>query len=385
MKMALEGVKVLDLSRVLAGPYCTMLLADMGAEVIKIERPETGDDSRSFGPFVGKESLYFNGINRNKKSVEMNLKDEQDRNTFLELVKEADVVVENFRPGTMKKLGLDYEALQEVNPKIIYAATSGFGQTGPYSDKPAYDLIIQAMGGLMSITGQSDGMPTKVGPSIADITSGIYTALGVSSALYYREQTGEGQMVDVSMLDCQISVLENAIARYQATGEDPDPIGNRHPTITPFTMLNTKDNFIVVAIGNEKLWEIFCETIGKTDLMEDDRFIDNRSRTDNFKELEEIINSLFITKTTDEWMEILDAQGIPCSPVNKISDVLENEQVKARQIIEEIDHPTLDKVLAPSLPIKFSKTPSGIRKPAPTLGENNWEYKKEQKYNNMEV
>ena len=372
--MALDGIKVLDLTRVLAGPFCTMLLADMGAEVIKIEKAETGDDSRAFGPFVGEESLYFSSINRNKKSVELNLKNQTDKDNFLNLVKEVDVVVENFRPGTMEKLGLGYENLKKINPQIIYAAASGFGQTGPYSQRPAYDLIIQAMGGIMSITGQENGMPTKAGPSISDITAGIYTALGVVTALFHRQRTGEGQMVDVSMLDCQISILENAISRYQAAGQDPMPIGNRHPTITPFSMFETKDNYIVIAVGNEKLWEEFCRVIGKNELIQDERFADNRRRTENIQELENILNSIFKEKSTRDWLKILEENNIPCSPVNKISDLIKDEHVKARQIIEEIDHPELGKFLMPGLPIKFSKTPGTIRKPAPELGENNREY-----------
>ena len=375
MDMVLNKVRVLDLTRVLAGPFCTMLLADMGAEVIKVEKKGSGDDSRTFGPFVGDDSLYFNSINRNKKSVEVDLKTNEDKAFFLEMVREADVVVENFRPGAMKNLGLDYESLKKVNPKIVYAATSGFGQTGPYSDRPAYDLIIQAMGGLMSITGQRDGFPTKAGPSISDITAGIYTALGIVSALFYRERTGEGQMVDVSMLDCQVSILENAISRYQASGQNPDPIGNRHPNITPFAMFNTKDNYIVIAVGNDKLWKTFCEVIGKQDLTEDERFLDNRERTNNFEELEEILNPLFETKTTDEWIKMLEKHNVPCSPVNKISDIINNEQIRARNMIERIKHPELGEFLVPALPIKFSKTPGSVRIAAPELGEHNDEYR----------
>ncbi|RQD70661.1 MAG: CoA transferase [Tindallia sp. MSAO_Bac2] len=369
--MVLKGVKIIDLSRVLAGPYCTMILADLGAEVIKVENPGIGDDSRSFGPFKDGESLYFNGINRNKKSIELNLKDENDRMAFLDLVKDADVVVENFRPGTMKKLKIGYETIQKINPGIIYAATSGFGQTGPESEKPAYDLIIQALGGMMSITGEEGGSPTKVGSSIADINAGMFTAIGIISALFHREKTGEGQMVDVSMLDCQVAVLENAIARYLTTQEDPKPIGNRHPTISPFSMYPTADDYIVVAAGSPKLWGSFCDAIGRKDLFQDPRFADNQLRTENIQELDEIIAPIFELKTTQEWMQILESKGIPCAPVNRISDVMENKQLKARNMIEEIDHPILGSLKMVGTPIKLSKTPGGIRRNAPKLGEHN--------------
>ncbi len=377
MDMALSGLKVLDLTRVLAGPFCTMILADLGAEVIKIERPETGDDSRAFGPFIGDESMYFNGINRNKKSVELNLKAEEDREVFMKMAKEADVLVENFRPGSMEKLGFSYEELKKVNPTLIYATSSGFGHSGPYSDRPAYDLIIQALAGTMSITGHPDGPPTKVGSSVADIIAGIYTAVGITSALYYREQKGEGQFVDVSMMDCQVSVLENAIARYFATGENPGRIGNRHPSITPFAMYNTKDSQVIIAAGSAKLWEDFCRAIGKPELLEDERFKDNRLRTENVEVLEKILEEVFAEKTTREWLDILEGHSIPCAPVNEIEDVVNDPQIKAREMIQEIEHPKLGKVKLPGIPIKFSKTPGKIRKAAPSLGENNKEYKGE--------
>lgn len=375
MDQALEGIRIVDLSRVLAGPYCTMLLADLGAEVIKIERPDTGDDSRFFGPFVGKESLYFQGINRNKKSIELNLKDEKDKELLLDLVREADVVVENFRPGTMEKLGLGYEVLKAHNPQIIYAAASGFGTTGPYSKKPAYDLTIQALGGIMSITGQEHGQPTKVGPSIADINAGIFTALGITTALFHRERTGEGQMIDVAMLDCQVAVLENAFARYTATGENPAPVGNRHPAITPFCMFDTSDDYMVVAIGNEKLWNLFCHTIGKAELLDDERFQSNKLRTEHRHELEQELAPLFKTKTTREWLDQMDPQGIPCAPVNRISDVTENEQIRARQMFSTVDHPELGPLELIGMPIKFSKTPGVIGSCAPSLGQHNTIYK----------
>jgi len=245
----LEGVRVLDLTRVLAGPYCTMLLSDLGAEVVKVEQPGKGDDSRHFGPFKDGRSLYFASINREKKSISLNLKHEEGAALFRSLVPKFDVVVENFRPGVMEKLGLGYESLRELNPRLIYAASSGFGHSGPDSQKPAYDILVQALGGLMSITGWPDSAPTRVGVSIGDITAALFTAIGIVSALYQREQTGVGQKIDVAMLDCQVAILENAIARFQVEGENPKPLGNRHPTITPFQVFPTSNDFVVVAVA----------------------------------------------------------------------------------------------------------------------------------------
>lgn len=375
MKHILEGIKVADLTRVLAGPFSTMLLGDMGAEIIKIEMPGTGDDSRNFGPFINGESLYFASINRNKKSVELDLKDPEDRKVFLNIVRDADVLVENFRPGTMKKLGLDYEVLSKINPRLIYAACSGFGQYGPYKDKPAYDLIVQALGGIMSITGHPGGMPTKVGASIGDITAGIYTALGILAALFYRERTGEGQMIDVAMLDCQVSILENAIARYFASGKSPEPIGNRHPSITPFSFYKTRDSYIVVAVGNQKLWQSFCKCIERLDLLEDERFSDNDTRTRNVTQLDELLGPLFMMKTTSEWLAIFEAEGIPCSPVNNIEHLVKDPHIIAREMLVDLEHPVIGRMKVPGIPVKFSKTPGQISTCAPVLGQHNDEIK----------
>jgi len=254
----LKGLKILDLTRVLAGPYCTMILGDLGADVIKVEMPSSGDDSRHFGPFQNGESAYFMSLNRNKRSMTLNLKSEQGKKLLKELVKQVDVLVENFRPGTMEKLGLGYDVLKEINPKLIYAAASGFGHSGPYSKKPAYDGVVQAMGGIMSITGPKDGEPTRVGPSIGDIAAGLFTAIGVLAALNNKNETGQGQKVDVAMLDCQVAMLENAIARYVVTKEVPKPMGNRHTSIVPFEPFDSKDSKIVVAVGNDAIWKRFC-------------------------------------------------------------------------------------------------------------------------------
>jgi len=367
---ALEGIKVLDLSRVLAGPYCTMLLADFGANIIKIEPPGVGDDSRAYGPFVGKESAYFMSLNRNKRSITLNLKREEEVELFREMVKQADVVVENYRPGTMEKFGLGYEELKKINPKIIYAACSGFGNSGPYMLKPAYDIIVQAMGGIMSITGPEGGEPTRVGASVGDIIAGIFTAYGVMLGLFHRERTGEGQKIDVGMLDCQVAILENAIARYVVSGEVPQPLGNRHPSITPFASFNAKDGHIIVGAGNERLWQHLCTLLGCPELVKDERFNTNGNRTNNVKELTALLNGIFITKTINEWLELLEKAGLPCAPINDIEKIVNDPQIKARNMIIEIEHPVAGHLKMAGVPVKMSSTPGQVERPAPMLGQH---------------
>jgi len=370
MEKALQGVKVLDFTRVLAGPFCTMMLADMGADVVKIERPNVGDDSRAFGPFVKNESAYFMCLNRNKKSIALDLKDEKDMEICKKLISKADVVVENFRPGTMEKLGLGYDELKKSYPKIIYAAVSGYGHTGPYSKRPAYDSIIQAMSGLMSITGQPEGYPTRVGASIADIIAGMYTAFGVLVALYYRQVTGIGQKVDVAMLDAVFSVLENAVTRYFVTGEVPERIGNRHPSIAPFTLYKTKDSFIMIAVGNDRLWETFCGVIGRADLLSDSRFTTNMDRSNNWKLLDYILEDVIKERTTEEWMKILEEAGIPSAPINSIDKVVKDPQLISREMIVKTMHTAVGEFLVPGVPVKLSKTPGRVEKAAPILDEH---------------
>jgi CoA:oxalate CoA-transferase len=385
MKKALSGVKVIDLTRVLAGPFCTMMLADMGAEVVKIERPKTGDDSRAFGPFLKGESAYFMCLNRNKKSIVLDLKSKEDIEIFKRLIAKADVVVENFRPGTMEKLGIGYEELKKVNPGIIYAACSGFGHSGPYSKKPAYDSIIQAMSGLMSITGQPEGIPTRVGASIADIIAGMYTAFGILAALYFRQVTGVGQKVDVAMFDSVVSVLENAVVRYFVTGEVPTRIGNRHPSIAPFTSYKTKDDYIIIAVGNDRLWEAFCRAVGRPDLLQDERFKTNKDRSMRWALLDEILGEVLKNKTTEEWIQILEEAGVPCGPINTIDKVVKDPQLLARDMIVKTIHSVAGELLVPGISVKLSETPGKVETPAPLLGEHTEEvlrtwlgYKKEQ-------
>ncbi len=366
----LKGIRVLDLTRVLAGPYATLILGDLGAEVIKIERPGNGDDSRAFGPFLEGESLYFMSLNRNKKSIVLDLRLEKGKELFKKLVEVSEVVVENFRPGVMDKLGLGYDVLRKINPKIIYVACSGFGQTGPYRGLPAYDMIVQAMGGVMSITGESDGSPVRVGTSIGDITAGLFTAIGVFSALRARDIIGEGQMVDIAMLDCQVAILENAIVRYFATGEIPKPLGSRHPSVVPFEAFKSKDSYVVIAIGNDGFWNKFCNVITNPELACDSDFETNARRAENYSKLKSIMDKIILQKTTDEWVPLLQANGIPCCAINTIDKVFHNEQVKARDMIVEVEHPTAGSVKMPGIPIKLSRTPGSIRSPAPLYGQH---------------
>ena len=331
----LEGVRILDLTWVLSGPYCSMTLCDLGAEVIKVERPPYGDVARTTGPFVNRESVYFFSINRGKKSIMLDLKKQEGKDLFLQLVDEVDVVMENFTPGSMDRLGLGYEALSARNPRIIYAATSGFGQTGPDRARPALDVVVQGMGGVMSITGEPGGRPVKPGFSLGDITAGLYTAIGVLSALHERERSGRGQMVDVSMLDCQIAVLENAFARYSVTGEAPKPLGTRHPSTTPFQAFPTKDGYIVIALGFglDNIWSMFCAILGVPELIYDERFETPGTRTSNHAELEPILNEALMQKTTAEWLVELEPLQIPCGPLQTIPEAAAHPQVQAREML----------------------------------------------------
>ncbi len=368
--MALEGLRILDLSRVLAGPYATMILADLGADVIKIEMPGTGDDSRNFGPYLHGESAYFMSLNRNKRSVTLNLKSPRGKQIIRELAAQVDVVIENFRPGTLEKLGLGYETLREINPRLIYAAISGFGRTGPYSQRPAYDGVVQAMGGVMSITGPEDGTPTRVGTSIGDIIAGIFMATGVLSALAARERTGQGQLVDVAMLDCQVAILENAIARYGVTGEIPRPIGSRHPSVVPLEPFETQDGELMVAVGNDTVWLRLCEALERPDLGADPRFTTNPSRLAHYAELRPLLAEIFVTRTNADWQARLDAVGVPASPINNVPQVMEHPQVLAREMLVKVLHPVAGELTMAGIPIKLSETPGAMRMPAPTLGQH---------------
>ncbi len=368
----LEGVTILDLTWVLSGPYASMVMCDLGAEVIKLERPPRGDVARTTLPIINGESGYFFSINRGKKSMSIDLTNDEGKELFRRLIEKVDVVMENFTPGSMDKLGLGYETLRRRNPRLIYAATSGFGQTGPDRLRPALDIVVQGMGGVMSITGYPGGPPARPGLSLGDIAGGMFTAIGVLSALHERERSGEGQMVDISMLDCQIAILENAFMRYFVTGEIPGPIGTRHPAATPFQAFPTKDGSIVLAVswGVENQWELFCAIIERLELISDPRFDTPHARTANHAELEPLLNDALMQRTTTEWIKEFDEIGMPCGPLNNIPQAAALPQVQARDMLVEVDHPQIGKIPLANTPVKLSRTPGGIKGPSPALGQH---------------
>jgi CoA:oxalate CoA-transferase len=367
----LARIKVVDLTRVLAGPYCTMLLGDLGADIIKIEHPRGGDDSRHIGPFINGISAYFSSLNRGKHSYALDLKEPADRERFEALLAEADVLVENFRPGTMEKLGYGWDDLHPRFPRLIYAAVSGFGHTGPLAERPAYDMVVQAMGGLMSITGHPGGPPTRVGTSIGDLTAGLFTTIGVVSALYERDRTGESTKIDVAMLDCQVAILENAIARYVATGEIPGPLGARHPSITPFTAFEASDGWFVIAAGNDQLFRRLCNVIGRPEVADDPRFATNALRTEHHVELQVELEIALRREPVDVWLAKLEAADLPCGPINNVAAVLAHPQVRARNMVVTVDDERLGGLEMAGNPIKNALHPDVLtRGPVPDLGQH---------------
>ncbi|MGB9699137.1 MAG: CaiB/BaiF CoA transferase family protein [Thermodesulfobacteriota bacterium] len=366
----LQDIRVLDMTWALAGPFCTMLLADLGAEVIKVENPEGGDPSRKNFPFIDGISSYFLSINRGKKSITVNLQHAKGKEIILSLAQKCDVLVENFRPGVMDRLGLGYAAIASANPKIIYASCSGFGQTSPYAHRPAYDVIVQGMGGTLSITGEEGGPPVRVGFSIGDLGGGIFTAIGILSALHEREKSGQGQRIDVSMLDCQMAFLENAFARFFATGEVPQRIGTRHPVLTPFQAFPTKDGYVVVAVARQDWWEKFCHLLNLPELITDERFQNNIARTKNHKALEKILIPVMQTRTTAEWVAEMEKLDIACGPVNTIAQIANDPHTAAREMITQVHHPKAGLLKVVNSPIKLSRTPVKLEKASPELGEH---------------
>jgi len=367
----LAGTFVLDLTRVLAGPYCTMVLADLGARVVKVEAPERGDDARQIGPFVGGVSAYFWSLNRGKQSIALDLRAGPDRAVFERLLARADVLVENFRPGVMERLGFGWEMLHARFPRLVVASTSGFGQTGPYARRPAYDVVVQAMGGIMSLTGHPGGPPTRVGTSTGDITAGLFTAIGALAALVERARSGRGRHVDVAMLDCQVATLENAIARFAATGEVPGPIGSRHPSITPFQAFRTRDGYVVVAAGNDPLFAKLAAAVGRPELASDPRFRTNDDRTGNVAALVAELEPAFATRPSAEWLAAFEAAGIPCGPLNDVGAVLADPQVRARNMIVSSQDPAAGPFELAGNPVKLSGVEDpATRPPAPRLDEH---------------
>lgn len=371
IKGPLSGITVVDFTRVLAGPYCTMMLADMGARVIKIERPEIGDDSRQIGPFINGTSAYFSSINREKESIALDLKNEDDRRILDRLLEEADVLTESFRPGTMDRLGLGYDDLKEKYPRLIYASTSGFGHSGPYSRRPAYDMVVQGMGGIMSVTGHPGNPPTRVGSSIGDIVAGLFTAIGVNAALYQRTITGKGERIDIAMLDCQLAILENAVARYVATGDVPGPIGARHPSIAPFEAYEVSDGHIIVAAGNDVLFGHFADAIGMPGLQNDVRFRTNPLRVENVAALKDEIEQALMQQTMDHWLTLFQDKGIPSGPINNVEQVMNDPQILARNMVVTSEDPVAGEFKMAGNPIKLSaQADPAVRRRAPHLDEH---------------
>lgn len=372
------GIRVLDLSRVLAGPFCSMLLADMGAEVIKLEIPIRGDDSRQFPPFIDEQSMYYVNLNRGKKSITVNLKNLEGKQVLLDLVKKCDVLLENFRPGTMERLGLSYEDLNKINPRLVYASISGFGQTGPYKNRPGYDIIGQAMGGLLSITGWPDSPPTRSGTAIGDILSALFSCIGILAALNIREQTGRGQHVDVSLVDSVFASLENIPQKYYVEGQVPERIGNRYEFIYPYDTFEAKGGWVVIGIANDAIWSRFLKVSGLTFLEEDERFRSNNLRVENYAPLREIIEKWTMPKKKNEIVELLNKNRIPSCQIYDIKDASNDPHIGiARGMVVEMDQPELGLVKLQGNPIKMSETKPVPRGPAPKLGANNEEVLKE--------
>lgn len=377
----LEGIRVLDLTRALAGPYCTMMLGDLGADVVKVERPGQGDESRGWGPpFVGApygpypgESTYFIAANRNKRSITVNFKNAEGQHIIRRLASISDVLVENFRTGTLEKMGLGFENLRHQNPGLVYCSFSGYGRTGPYAELPGYDVIIQAEGGMMGITGPEEGPPSRVGVPIIDITAGMFASTAILAALRNRDMTGKGQLVDISLLDASAALLANVASNYLTGGMPHRRLGNAHPNIAPYEAFRARDRWFVMGAANEKQWNKLCEVIEKPELQDDVRFITNTDRVANRAALSEKLNDLFSTQNADDWLANFREAGLPCGPINAIPDVFSHPQAEARDLSLNVEHATAGKVTVTGFPYKFSQTPAEIHHPPPLLGEHTQE------------
>jgi crotonobetainyl-CoA:carnitine CoA-transferase CaiB-like acyl-CoA transferase len=374
----LEGIRVLDLSRAMAGPYCTMMLGDLGADVIKVERPGSGDESRGWGPpFVGQsddnilgESAYFLSVNRNKRSITVNLKSSEGQEVIRRLVRLCDVLVENFRTGVLEKLGLGYEDMKKLNPNLVYCSISGYGRTGPYAGRPGYDVIIQAEGGMMGITGPVDGPPSRVGVPIVDITTGMFAATSILAAMRVRDQTKEGQLIDISLFDTQAALLTNVASNYLIGGADLLRTGNDHPNLAPYGAFRAQDRWLVLGVANEPQWETFCGVIDRQDLREDVRFKTNGNRIAHRAELGEILSEVMASRPVSEWLSVLRDAGLPCGPINDVASVFDHPQIQPRELILEVEHPKAGPIRLTGFPYKFAKTPAELHYPPPLLGEH---------------
>lgn len=385
MNLPLSGVKVLDISRVLTGPFCTMLLSDLGAEVIKIEMPGEGDETRSWGPpYLEGESAYYLSINRNKKSVTLNIKSKEGLKILMDLAAKCDVILENFLPGTVKRLGVDYDSIRSVNPEIIYCSISGFGQTGPYCTAPAYDLLLQGVGGLMSITGEKDGEPVRIGVALIDIGAGMYAAMGIMSALMVKKETGKGQYIDVSLLGTEVSWLTYMASNYLASGKNPVRMGSAHPSIVPYQAYRAKDKYFILAVGNDSIWKRFCKALN-LEFVDSPKFATNEMRVKHREELNQFLKDMFKQKCASEWLDKLQKERVPCGMINSIGEVVNHPQVIDRQMIVELPHPKIGKVRVPGNPINFSLTPVKYKSAPPLLGQHTEEVLKELNYSQQDI
>jgi formyl-CoA transferase len=378
---ALKEIRIIDITRALAGPFCTMMLGDFGADVIKIERPGLGDDSRGWGPpFVGDaygpypgESAYFLSANRNKRSLTINLKDPRGQEIVKKLVAVSDVFIENFRTGVLDQMGLGYPDLSKENPGLICCSISGYGRTGPFAKHPGYDAIIQAEGGMMSITGPKEGPPSRVGIPIIDITSGMFAASAILAALYERNESGKGQLIDISLLDTQAALLSNVAANYLVSGDPPQRVGNAHPNIAPYEPFQARDKGFVLGAANQRQWEKLCDVIGHPELKEDPRFLKNGDRVKNRDQLILTLNGIFQEKDAAEWLEIIQAGGLPCGPINTVPEVFVHPQAESRGYIQRVEHATAGEIPLAGFPYKLSRTPAETHHPPPALGQHNQE------------
>ncbi len=384
--LPLAGVKVMDLTQIMAGPYCTMMLADMGADVLKVEKPNGGDDTRRMGPpFIEGESAAFLGINRNKRSIVIDLRSDDGREIARRMARASDVLVQNFRPGALERMGLGYEQVREINPAIVYCTISGFGATGPYARRGGFDLVAQGMSGLMSVTGHPGGAPTKVGVPVTDLNAGSFAAIGILTAYINRLRTGRGQHVDTSLLEGGVAYTFWESAIYFATGQSPTPKGSAHQLNAPYQAFRTADGHINIGAANQATWERLCAAIGRDELLTDARFAEPRLRMDNLDSLVATLQDTFAHRTSGEWLAALDAAGVPAGPIYDIEAVYADPQVQAREMRVETDHPIAGRVSGIGIPVKLSDTPGTVRRPAPTLGQHTTEALRELGYTTAEV
>ncbi|MQG28196.1 MAG: CoA transferase [SAR202 cluster bacterium] len=385
MVAALDKIKVVDLTRTLAGPFCTMLMGDMGAEVIKIEEPTGGDETRHWTPFVNGESTQFLTFNRNKRSLAVNLKEPDGLKIVKDLAADADVMIESFRAGTLERLGLGYEEIKKINPGVVYCSISGYGRTGPMSDMPGYDLLIQAYSGLMSLTGDPDGSPLRIGFSLVDLFTGMMAYGTILTALRQRDQTGKGQWVESALLDGQVAALSYHATGFMGTGVEPKRMGSGHPSLVPYQSFNSSNGQFIIGCANQGLWERMARAIGQEGMLDDSRYTTNTDRVDHRAECVGELNTVFATNTTDHWVDLIVAAGVPCGPINTVSEVVSNPQVLARNMIAEVDHPNVPNLKFPNSPLKLTDSPATIRRVPPLLGQHSEEILSESGYSEEEI